>query len=38
VKPYGAWRFYFFSNFIFAKFRVHLDLHIHYWDFSFMKK
>jgi hypothetical protein len=24
----------FFSNFI----RVHLDLHIHRWDFSFMKK
>jgi hypothetical protein len=41
VKPYlphGAWRFYFFSNFIFDEFRVHLDLHIHHWDFCFMKK
>jgi hypothetical protein len=36
--PCGAWRFYFFSNYFFAKFRVHLDLHIHCWDFSFMKK
>jgi hypothetical protein len=36
--PHGAWRFYFFSNFIFSKFRVHLDLHIHRWDFSLMKK
>jgi hypothetical protein len=35
--PHGLWRFYFFSNFVFAKFRVHLDLHINCWDFSFMK-
>jgi hypothetical protein len=34
---HGDWRFYFFSNFIFDKFRVHLDLHIHCWDFCFMK-
>jgi hypothetical protein len=27
--PHGAWIFYFFPNFIFAKIRVHLDLHIH---------
>jgi hypothetical protein len=31
--PHGAWRLYFFSNFIFDKFRVNLDLHIHPWDF-----
>jgi hypothetical protein len=36
--PHGAWRFHFFPNFIFAKLRVHLDLHIHGRDFSFMKK
>jgi hypothetical protein len=36
--PHGAWRFHFFSNFIFAKIRRHLDLRIHRWDFSFMKK
>jgi hypothetical protein len=36
--PHGVWRFYFFPNFIFAKIRAHLDLHIHHWDFSFMKK
>jgi hypothetical protein len=34
---HGDWRFYFFSNFIFPKFRVHLDLHIYRWDFCFMK-
>ena len=28
----------FFSSFIFAKCRVHLDLHIDHWNFSFMKK
>jgi hypothetical protein len=36
--PHGNWRFHFFSNFIFAEFRVHLDLHIYRWDFCFMKK
>jgi hypothetical protein len=36
--PHGDWRFHFFLNFNFAKFRVHLDLRIHHWDFSFMKK
>jgi hypothetical protein len=35
--PHGDWRFYFFSNFIFPKFRVHRDLYIHRWDFCFMK-
>jgi hypothetical protein len=25
------WRFYFFSNFIFSEFRVHMDLHIYRW-------
>jgi hypothetical protein len=35
--PHGDWRFHFFSNFIFLKFRVHLDLHIYHWDFGFMK-
>jgi hypothetical protein len=35
---HGAWRFLFFLNFIFGKFRVHLDLHIHCWDFHIMKK
>jgi hypothetical protein len=35
--PHGDWRFHFFSNFIFAKFRVHLGLHIYYYDFCFMK-
>jgi hypothetical protein len=34
--PHGSWRFHFFE--FFSKIRVHLDLHIHYWDFSFMKK
>jgi hypothetical protein len=34
---HGAWRFHFFPIF-FAKIRGHLDLHICYWDFSFMKK
>jgi hypothetical protein len=28
--PHGDWKFYFFSNFIFPKFRVHLDLHIYH--------
>jgi hypothetical protein len=32
------WRFHFLSNFIFPKFRVHLDYHIYYWDFCFTKK
>jgi hypothetical protein len=35
--PHGDWRFHLFWNFIFPKFRVHLDLHIHRWDFSFIK-
>jgi hypothetical protein len=35
--PHGNWKFHFFSNFIFAKFRVYLDLHIHHWNFCFMK-
>jgi hypothetical protein len=34
---HGNRRFHFFSNFIFPKFRVHLDLHIYHWDFYFMK-
>jgi hypothetical protein len=36
-KLHGDWRFYFFSNFIFSKFRVHLDLYIYRSDFCFMK-
>jgi hypothetical protein len=32
-----VWRFYFFCNFIFPKFRVHLDLHIYRSDFCFME-
>jgi hypothetical protein len=36
-KLYGDWRFHFFSNFIFSKFRLHLDLHIYRSDFCFMK-
>jgi hypothetical protein len=35
--PHGAWRFHFFPIF-FAKIKGHLDLHMHLWDFSFMKK
>jgi hypothetical protein len=35
--PHGTWRFHFFSKKT-AKIRGHLDLHIHRWDFSFMKK
>jgi hypothetical protein len=35
--PHGAWRFWFFTNSIFAKFRINLDLNIHCWNFSFMK-
>jgi hypothetical protein len=35
--PHGAWRFHFLQN-KFDKIIVHLDLHIHRWDFSFMKK
>jgi hypothetical protein len=35
--PHGNWRFHFFSNFIFPKFRVHLDLHMYRWNFCFMK-
>jgi hypothetical protein len=27
-----------FFKFFFSKFRVNLDIHIHRWDFSFMKK
>jgi hypothetical protein len=27
--PHGAWRFHFFPNFIFSKFRIYLNLHIH---------
>jgi hypothetical protein len=34
---HGDWRFHFFSNFIFLKFRVHMDLHIYRWDFCFPK-
>jgi hypothetical protein len=34
--PHKVWRFYFFWNFIFAKFRLHLDLHIYHLDFCFM--
>jgi hypothetical protein len=34
---HGDWRCHFFSNFIFSKFRVHMDLHIYHWDFGFMK-
>jgi hypothetical protein len=34
--PHGDWRFYFFSNFISPKFRVHLDLHVYRWNFCFM--
>jgi hypothetical protein len=35
--PHGNWSFHFFSNFIFPKFTVHVDLHIYRWDFCFMK-
>jgi hypothetical protein len=35
--PHKVWRFYFFWNFTFAKFRVHLDLHIYHSDFCFME-
>jgi hypothetical protein len=35
--PHGDWRFHFFSNFTFPESRVHLDLHIHRWDFRFTK-
>jgi hypothetical protein len=35
--PHGNWRFHFFPNFIFSKFRVHLDLYIYRWNFCFMK-
>jgi hypothetical protein len=35
--PHGDWRFHFFLDFIFSKFRVHLDLYIYLWDFCFMK-
>ena len=31
------WRFHFFPNFLFAKSRVHMDLHIHCWDFVLWK-
>jgi hypothetical protein len=33
-----AWKFHFFSNFIFAKFKVHLGLHIHHWSFCLTPK
>jgi hypothetical protein len=36
--PHGAWRFHVFPNFILAKFRIHPNLHIHYWNFCLMKK
>jgi hypothetical protein len=36
-NPHGDWRFQIFSNFIFSKFRVHLDLHIHRGNFCFIK-
>jgi hypothetical protein len=36
--PHGAWRFHFFPNFMFVKFRIYLDLHIRGWHFGFMKK
>jgi hypothetical protein len=36
-KLHGDWRFHLFFNFIFSKFRLHLDLHIHCSDFCFMK-
>jgi hypothetical protein len=36
--PQRDWRFDFFPKFIFVKFRVHLDLHIHCWNICFMKK
>jgi hypothetical protein len=35
--PHEDWRFTFFGILFFPKFRVHLDLHIHHWDFSFIK-
>jgi hypothetical protein len=31
--PHNVWRFYFFWNFIFPKFRVYLDLQIYHLDF-----
>jgi hypothetical protein len=34
--PHGDWKFHFFSNVVFPKFRVHLELHIYCWDFCFM--
>jgi hypothetical protein len=36
-KIHGEWRFYFFPQFLFAKFSPHLDLHIYHWDFCFIK-
>jgi hypothetical protein len=35
--PHWVWRFFFFFNFIFPKFRVHMDLHIYHLDFCFME-
>jgi hypothetical protein len=35
--PHGTWRFHFFQYF-FVKMKGHMDLHIHHWNFSFMKK
>jgi hypothetical protein len=34
--PHEAWRYHFFPIF-FAKIRIHVDLHIHRWDFCVMK-
>jgi hypothetical protein len=36
-NPHGAWRFHFFEIFL-AKIKEQLNLHIHHWNFSFMKK
>jgi hypothetical protein len=35
---HGDWRSYFFPKISFPKIRVHLDLHIYHWNFSFIKK
>jgi hypothetical protein len=37
-KIHGEWRFHFFPKKINPKFRSHMDFHIYYWDFCFMKK
>jgi hypothetical protein len=36
--PHGEWRFHFFPKKKNSKFRVHIDLYIHRWDFGFNKK